>query len=136
MTEEQAEQLKKSLEKFNLVEIPAIDMDNKIVAGHQRLKVLQLLGRGEEEIDVRMPNRKLTDEEFQEYNLRSNKNTGEFAYDMLANFDLDMLAEVGFDKEEIDTISGKEKEKHIVDCPWCQHKLKLSNRVKDIQRYE
>ena len=46
MTEKQASDLKKSLEKFNLVEIPAIDTDNKIIAGHQRLKILQVLNRG------------------------------------------------------------------------------------------
>ena len=66
MTEKQNEDLKKSLEKFNLVEIPAIDTDNKIISGHQRLRILQQLGRGDEEIDVRVPDRKLTDEEFKE----------------------------------------------------------------------
>ncbi len=48
----QLKDLTKSLKTFNLVEIPAIDMDNKILAGHQRLKVLQILGRGEEKIDA------------------------------------------------------------------------------------
>ncbi|MHA1280300.1 MAG: DNA modification methylase [Candidatus Helarchaeota archaeon] len=102
MTEEQALQLKKSLEKFNLVEVPAIDTDNKICAGHQRVKILQLLGRGDEDIDVRVPNRKLTDEEFREYNARSNRNTGDWNWDMLANcFDKDELVEWGFDKLEL-----------------------------------
>jgi len=44
----EAELLKKSLQDFDLVEIPAVDADNKIIAGHQRLKAMQLLGRGEE----------------------------------------------------------------------------------------
>ena len=44
MSEKQAEELKKSLEKFNLAEIPAINTDNKIVAGHMRVATLQLLG--------------------------------------------------------------------------------------------
>jgi ParB-like chromosome segregation protein Spo0J len=73
LTDKQAKDLKRSLEKFDLVEIPAIDADNKIIAGHQRLKLMQVLGRGEETIDVRVPNRKLTDAEFMEYNLRSKK---------------------------------------------------------------
>jgi hypothetical protein len=101
MTEKQVEDLKKSLEKFNLVEIPAIDIDNRIIAGHQRLKILQMLERGNEEIEVRIPNRKLTDEEFQEYNLRSNKNLGEWDWDILADFDEEMLLEIGFEKEEL-----------------------------------
>jgi len=102
MTEKQKNDLQKSLEKFNLVEIPAIDTDNKIIAGHQRLRILQLLGRGDEKIDVRMPNRKLTDKEFREYNLRSNKNLGEWDYDLLANFDEKELIFAGFEEQELE----------------------------------
>lgn len=102
LTERQLEQLKLSLEKFDLVEIPAIDLDNKIIAGHQRLRVLQLIGRGQGMIDVRVPNRKLTKEEFDEYLLRSNKNTGDWDWDMLANnFNPDFLFEIGFSQEEL-----------------------------------
>ena len=102
MTSEQVEQLTKSLEKFNLVEIPAVNLDNRIIAGHQRLKIMAMLGRSEEEIDVRVPNRALTEEEFKEYNLRSNKNTGEWDWEVMANaFDIEMLTEVGFDKDDI-----------------------------------
>lgn len=105
LTKVQARQLEKSLKKFNLVEIPAINTDNKVIAGHQRLVIMMLLGRRDEVIDVRVPNRKLTEAEFREYNLRSNKNTGEWDWDMLANnFDLDLLKEVGFSTEEL---SGK-----------------------------
>ena len=50
--------LNKSLKKFDVVEIPAIDLDDRILAGHQRIKALQLLGRGDGYIDVRIPNRK------------------------------------------------------------------------------
>jgi len=105
LTEKQAVDLKKSLAKFDLVEIPAIDKDNKIIAGHQRLKLMVLDGRGEEVIDVRVPNRKLTDAEFLEYNLRSNKNTGEWDFDLLANWDEELLKDVGFDAE-LDKIFG------------------------------
>lgn len=101
MTEAQAKQLRKSIEKFNLVEIPAIDQDNTILAGHQRMSMLLTLGRGEEEIDVRVPNRKLTDSEAKEYNLRSNKNTGEWDMDKLFAMPDGLLEEVGFDKKEI-----------------------------------
>jgi hypothetical protein len=116
MTEEQADQLRKSLEKFDLVEIPAIDLDNKIIAGHQRLKIMQLLGRSDEEVDVRIPNRKLTDEEFREYNLRSNKNLGEWDWDMLANYDEELLLEVGFMKEElIESFGINDIENMVID---------------------
>ncbi len=104
LSEDQANKLKDSLIKFNLAEIPAIDTDNKIVAGHQRVKVMILLGRGEEEIDIRIPNRKLTKDEFAEYNIRSNKNVGDWDMDLLADLDEIFLSSAGFSSEEIDNI--------------------------------
>lgn len=101
LTQAQAEQLNASLTKFNLVEIPAIDLDNRIIAGHQRVTILLALGRGDEEIDVRVPNRKLTEEEYQEYNLRSNKNTGEWDFEKLANINAELLKLVGFSDKDL-----------------------------------
>ena len=80
---EQKEQLVKSLQKFNLAEIPAINTDNTILAGHQRIAALLALGRGEEVIDVRVPNRKLRKEEADEYMVRSNRNVGEWDFCIL-----------------------------------------------------
>lgn len=99
LSKEQEQNLKRSLEKFNIVEIPAIDTDNKIIAGHQRLKVLQLLGRGHEEIDVRVPNRKLTHEEYEQYLITSNAVTGDWDFNLLKDFDVDLLNDVGFDMD-------------------------------------
>lgn len=101
LSKKQAEQLGKSLKKFNLVEIPAINTDGLILAGHQRIAILKAQGRGEDMIDVRVPSRPLTDAECKEYNLRSNKNTGEWNFDELANFEPLMLEEVGFDLTEL-----------------------------------
>jgi len=100
----QLENLKRSLKKFNLVEIPAINTDGQIVAGHQRLKVLQLLGRGEEKIEVRIPNRKLTDKEFKQYLLTSNRVTGEWDFEKLKAFDIELLMKVGFDDSDLSDI--------------------------------
>lgn len=104
LSDKQLKDLKMSLEKFNLVEIPAIDIDNKIIAGHQRLKVLQLLGRGKEEIDVRVPNRKLTEEEYKSYLISSNAITGSWEADLLKDFDLDILLDSGFDGDELEDL--------------------------------
>jgi len=117
ITDQQKEDLRKSLEKFDLVEIPAIDTDNKIVAGHQRLGILKLLGKGGETIDVRMPNRKLTDEEFKEYNLRSNKNVGGWDYDLLGDMGENILSEVGFGSDELDMIFGLDEQGDIDKVP-------------------
>lgn len=101
MSEEQVAALKKSLEKFNLVEIPAIDTDNTVIAGHQRLKILMMLGRTDEEIDVRVPNRKLTADERDSYLITSNKVTGEWDWGDLANFSEELLLNSGFSKVEL-----------------------------------
>ena len=108
LTAEQKEHLTASLKKFNLVEIPAIDVDGVLIAGHQRVSIMKALGRGGEEIDCRVPNRKLTEEEFKEYNLRSNKNTGSWVNELLAEFGEDMLSGVGFSASEIAGIIGDE----------------------------
>jgi ParB-like chromosome segregation protein Spo0J len=130
MTEKQNKDLTKSLEKFDLVEIPAINTDGTILAGHQRLRIMQTLGRGDELIDVRVPDRTLTEKEVQEYNIRSNKNTGEFNFDILTNaFDVDDLLNWGFDKNDfnlnIDKFENKEIDSEsllsddVIRCPRC-----------------
>jgi len=102
ITPEKLEKLKASLEKFNLAEVPAINTDNIIVAGHQRVKVLMELGRGEELIDVRVPNRALTDQEYKEYNITSNISTGYWDLDVLAEMfgDIDLMA-LGLNVDDI-----------------------------------
>ncbi len=101
ITEKQISDLTRSLKKYNLVEIPAIDLDGTILAGHQRIKVMKILGRGDELIDVRMPNRKLTEQESNEYLIASNKLGGDWDYDLLKTFEFDTLEFAGFDKIEL-----------------------------------
>jgi hypothetical protein len=102
LSEKQYHDLKASLARFDLAEIPAINTDNKLVAGHQRVRILLELEGPDREVDVRVPNRKLTKEEFDEYLIRSNKNTGDWDLDVLANaFDVDDLKEWGFDDFEL-----------------------------------
>lgn len=103
ISEEKRKKLIESLEKFNLVEIPAVNTDMKIIGGNQRVKALVIAGRGDELIDVRVPNRKLTQKEVKEYNLISNSHAGEFDFDIImSDFgDID-FADIGFDIEKIE----------------------------------
>jgi DNA modification methylase len=105
LTEKQLSDLKRSLKKFDLVEVPVIDTDNTILVGHQRLKVMQLLGRGEEVIDVRVASRKLTKEEFDQYLLTSNRLHADWDFDILRNqFSVDTMIESGFDDMDLGNI--------------------------------
>lgn len=102
LSADKKEKLHASLKKFNLAEIPAINTDNIVIAGHQRIVVLLELGRGEEIIDVRVPNRHLTEEEFKEYNIRSNVAIGEWDLDILNEIftDIDLLS-LGLNVDDI-----------------------------------
>jgi len=110
ISDKQLEDLKRSFKKFNLVEIPAVDTDNHIIAGHQRLKVMQILGRGQEFIDVRIPNRKLTEGEFKQYLLTSNAIQGNWDYEKLKDFDIGLLMDIGFGEDELSNIWDKSLE--------------------------
>lgn len=79
--------LNDSIDKFDLVEIPVINADNTVIAGHQRIKTYIAKNLLEELIEVRVPNRQLTDQELKEYMLLSNNHSGEWDFSKLeANF--------------------------------------------------
>lgn len=105
MTAAQMKNLQECLEEFGLVEIPVVNADDVLIAGHQRCKAMQLLGRGDELIDVRVPNRPLTERELKEYNLKSNAIKGDWLDDILrehfSEFDLGGL---GIDLTEMEAL--------------------------------
>tara|TARA_Y100000004_G_C8895738_1_gene404068 strand:- start:31 stop:1179 length:1149 start_codon:yes stop_codon:yes gene_type:complete len=102
LTEEQYQQLKDSITRFGLVD-PIIvnqhqDRKNIIVGGHQRTRVAKKLGI--EEVPCVFVN--LPYEKERELNVRLNKNTGGWDYDILADmFELDELIDWGFNEEEL-----------------------------------
>ena len=119
------EDLTKSIEKFGVAEPIIINKDNVICGGHGRKKVLENLKI--KEVDCYVPNRKLTPKEFEELNVRLNKNiAGEFDFDILANeFEVEELIDWGFEPfefgieeeiEEIENKEGEEKGKIEINC--------------------
>ncbi|PWB38572.1 MAG: hypothetical protein C3F02_02560 [Parcubacteria group bacterium] len=110
ISDKQMSDLKKSLKRYNLVEIPAVELNGKILAGHQRIRALQLLGRGEELIDVRIPNRPLTKKESDSYLIASNALGGDWDFTKLKSFDLDLLLDVGFDQVDLSHLWDNELE--------------------------
>ncbi|QNF34356.1 DNA modification methylase [Adhaeribacter swui] len=113
LTPERIQKLKESFEKFSLVEIPAINLDNILIAGHQRIKVMVDLGWSEQYIDVRCPNRMLTEKEMKEYNITSNVPVGFWDRDILEEVFSDIdLADLGLDLSEIKLPDSLLKELH------------------------
>lgn len=115
ITKDQMEKLKQSLKSFNYVETIVINLDNTILAGHMRIRALKALGRVREEIEVRVPNRQLTQKEAEEYLIRSNKNSGEWDWERLANeWEIPDLFNWGFTEDELQ-IKDPEKLEAIDD---------------------
>lgn len=103
--EKQLSDLKESLKKYGFVD-PAIvnsnpNRKNIIIGAHMRIVAAKELGI--ETIPVVYVD--IADiEREKELNLRLNKNTGEFDFSLLAEFDEKFLSTIGFESEEIDSI--------------------------------
>jgi len=134
LTEKQFNQLKKSIDKFGMIDKPVINADknNTVIGGHQRLHVLRA-GKSES-VECWVPDRELDEKEVEELNIRLNKNTGEWDFDVLANeFELPDLVEWGFEPFELGINNEpapefKEYDESVADdvefieCPNCGHK--------------
>lgn len=102
ITEKQVEDLKASIEKFGVVEPVVVNKNPErkdiIVGGHQRTRILQLLGFK----TVPVVYVDLDEAKERELNIRLNKNTGEWDWNKLANeFDVEDLKEYGFTDGEL-----------------------------------
>jgi DNA modification methylase len=101
MTPKQEVDLTESIKQFGLVDPIIIngnkDRHNIVIGGHQRLKIAGKLGY--KEVPVVYLN--LSKEKERILNLRLNRNTGSWDFELLKNFEIETLLDVGFDTEEI-----------------------------------
>lgn len=122
------EHLTKSLDKFGQCEPVVINSDGTIIGGHMRVRTMKKMGS--KEVDVYVPQSPLSEKETDELNIRLNKNTGEFDFDILANeWEVEDLIEWGFLEDELgigsdlggddDSKGSEEKKVVIVECPEC-----------------
>lgn len=96
------EKLRESISRFGLVDPilvnAAPNRGNIVIGGHFRLQVAQSLGiKTVPVVYLNIPNL----EHEKELNLRLNRNTGEWDYELLKAFDLNMLEDVGFDPGDL-----------------------------------
>ena len=109
LTKEQGAHLQESLSKFGQCEPIVINPDGTIIGGHQRLRSMRKMGY--KEVDVYVPDQALTEKEVEELNIRLNRNTGEWDWDILGNaWDVEDLVEWGFTEKDlhIDTMPTDE----------------------------
>lgn len=133
LTKDQHVQLTASLTKFGVADIPVLNTDNRIVGGHQRTRIMVELGMADDLIDVRVPNRPLTVDEFKELCIRLNKNSGQWDFDVLANqFEVPDLIAWGFTEMELgmgmdatpDAEEPGDKPPKVHTCPSCSFQFK------------
>ena len=98
ITTKQYNDLKESIEKFGIVDPIIINKDNTIIGGHQRYKIFKDIIDKDSLLNITIPCvvLHLSKEEERELNVRLNKNTGEWDFDLLSNFDIDELVDWGF----------------------------------------
>lgn len=110
MTEKQAKELEKSIKEFGLVDPLIVNRhkgrENIVIGGHQRFKIASNLGFK----TVPVVYVDLDEKKERELNLRLNKNLGDWDWDLLANFEIEELKEVGFSDEELDKFIGLEED--------------------------
>lgn len=107
-SESATKQLTESITKFGLVDPILVngakDRYNIVIGGHFRLKVAKDLGIKEVPVVyIDIPD----EAKEKELNIRLNKNLGDWDYELLAEFDESLLADIGFDSEELDEIFDK-----------------------------
>ena len=111
-----ADQLKDSIRRFGVVDPLVVNCapgrENVVVGGHFRLEVLKELGmENVPAVYVNIPDI----EQEKELNIRLNKNTGEFDWNLLANFSERFLKDVGFSSEELDEVFGIDDQPEAFD---------------------
>lgn len=104
---EATKKLRESLERFGFID-PIIangapERMNIVIGGHFRLKVAKEMGLTEVPVVyLNIPDI----EKEKELNLRLNKNTGAWDYELLKNFDTNFLQDIGFDALDLQNIWG------------------------------
>ena len=85
------DELSRSIEELGNFEPLVINLDNTVISGNQRLKIYQR--QGIQEVDVYVPDRKLTDKEVKKIGILANRHGGEFDMDCSGGFE-DVLNEL------------------------------------------
>ena len=137
LSEKGLNDLKKSIKKFGIAEPLVVNSDFVICGGHGRLKVLQDLDI--ESVDCYVPERQLTQKEFEELNIRLNKNiAGDWDINkLIEEFNIDNLIDWGFDENElkIENLTEELKPKDIKTKSIYEIVIECENELEQEQIY-
>lgn len=122
ITAEAFDRLKKRIQARGFHDVIKLDTEDYILSGNQRKRALMDLGI--EEVNVLVPSRELTKEERDKIIIESNRNEGEWDFDILGNeFEVPDLIEVGFSERELGMGGGSGEPEEAHKCEVCGRKL-------------
>lgn len=123
---EAKEQLRESINKFGVIDPLLVNGAEErkgiVIGGNFRLSILKELGYTEVPVlyieigDI---------EKERELNIRLNKNQGEFDLKLLSEFDEKLLAQIGFNSEDLDKIFEEEDTPEVFDIKHELEKLEI-----------
>ena len=99
ITVEKMQQLAERIEQRGFHDVIKIDTDGTILSGNQRKNALIKLHQ--EEVNVLVPNRKLTEDEREKVALESNIHDATWNLEKLSSFKIDILDDIRFDKTDL-----------------------------------
>ncbi|HHT9138109.1 MAG TPA: site-specific DNA-methyltransferase [Candidatus Wunengus sp. YC60] len=119
-------QLKESIARFGIVDPllvnSAPERKGVVIGGHFRLSVLKEMGYTEiPVVHISIPDI----EKEKELNIRLNRNTGEFDWELLAKFDESFLSDIGFSSLDLDNIFPTEEAPEEFDLEKELRKLQI-----------
>jgi len=119
-----------SITKYGYATTPTVNLDGTLIGGHARL--LKARSDQETEIEVKVPDRQLSDKEHEELGIRLNKNiAGEWDWEkLIQEFEAEEIIEWGFDEKDFPHFGGSddigdessgdgEPKENRVSCPHC-----------------
>ncbi len=137
-TKEATEQLTESIKRFGMVDPLLVNSNPKrkgiVIGGNFRTAVLKKLGIKEVPvvcIDIANETKE------RELCIRLNKNTGEFDWDLLADFGENFLSDIGFSSEELDDVFDIDETPEVFDLAKELKKLQIDKvTVQKGDRYQ
>ncbi len=106
INKEQLRHLEDLIDKFGLIDRPIVNLDNMIIGGHQRIKILKK--QKVKTVECWVPDHMLDEKEVEHLMVGHNLNQGTWDFDALANsFEALDLLQWGFTEQQLFDVTEK-----------------------------